>query len=53
MAEFDESLISLVKQYPCLYNIKLSDFKVCYKKENAWKDISKQLNTPGKCNLLI
>lgn len=48
MAEFDEGLISAVKDYPCLYNIRISDFKVTWKKENAWKEISKRLDTPGK-----
>ena len=47
MVEFDESLISAVKDYPCLYNIRISDFKVTWKKENAWKEISRHLNTPG------
>ena len=48
MAEFDEQLICAVKEYPCLYNTKLNDFKVTWKKENAWKVISKQLNSTGK-----
>ena len=47
MAGFDELA---VKDYPCLYNTKSSDFKISWKKENAWTAISKQLNTTGKQN---
>ena len=47
MAEFDKSLISAVKDYPCLYNIRISDSKVTWKKENTWKEISRRLNTTG------
>eukprot|EP00731_Ephydatia_muelleri_P016372 Em0009g796a len=36
----DETLINKVKEHPCLYNTKLSDYKVLLKKENAWKAIS-------------
>ena len=48
MAEFDKVLISSVKDYPSLYHTKSSDFKVTWKKENAWKEISKKLTSPGK-----
>uniref|UniRef100_A0A1X7U507 MADF domain-containing protein n=1 Tax=Amphimedon queenslandica TaxID=400682 RepID=A0A1X7U507_AMPQE len=45
LAEFDEALISHVRKYPCLYNNKSPDFKVVWKKENAWVEISKQLKS--------
>ena len=45
MAEFDEKLIGCVKEYPCLYNTKLSDF---IKKENAWSAVAKSMNCSGK-----
>ena len=48
MMEFDTVLISKVKDYPCPYNTKSTDLKVTWKKENAWKEISKKLNSPGK-----
>ena len=48
MVEFDELLIYAVKEYPCLFNTKSNDFKVTWKKENAWKAVSKQLNSTGK-----
>ena len=48
MAEFDEKLIGCVKEYPCLYNTKLSDFKVSIKKENAWSAVAKSMNYSGK-----
>ena len=35
MAEFDEQLICAVKEGPCLYNVRSSDFKVTWKEENA------------------
>ena len=51
MAEFDETLMSLVKDYPCLYNIKSSHFKVNIKKENAWKEIGLKMECSGKQKL--
>ena len=48
MTKFDEALITAVKEYPCLYNTKLSNFKVTWKKENSWMEISKRLNSSGK-----
>ena len=47
LAEFDEALISKVREYPCLYNNKSPDFKVVWKKENAWVEISRQLKSDG------
>ena len=47
LAEFDEALISVVQKYPCLYDNKSPDFKVVWKKENAWVEISKQLKSDG------
>ena len=44
MAEFDEQLICAVKEGPCLYNVRSSDFKVTWKEENAWVAISNKLN---------
>ena len=43
MAEFDEALISCVKDYPCLYNSKSAEFKISWKKENAWAEVSKKV----------
>ena len=36
----DELLIEAVREYPCLYNSKIADFKVLLKKENAWTAIA-------------
>ena len=47
MAEFDEQLICAVKEGPCLYNVRSSDFKVTWKEENAWVVISNKLNSTG------
>ena len=44
----DETLINKVKEHPCLYNTKLSDYKVLLKKENAWKAISTAVKASGK-----
>uniref|UniRef100_A0A1X7T078 MADF domain-containing protein n=1 Tax=Amphimedon queenslandica TaxID=400682 RepID=A0A1X7T078_AMPQE len=38
MAEFDESLISC--------NSKSADFRITWKKENAWEEVSKKLGCP-------
>ena len=46
--ESDELLIGAVKEYPCLYNSKLADFKVLIKKENSWSAIAKLLQRPGE-----
>ena len=53
MAEFDEALISAVKDYPCLYNTKSGDYKVTWKKENAWAEIAKRLKTNSKISTLF
>ena len=47
MAEFDEQLICAVKEGPCFYNVRSSDFKVTWKEENAWVAISNKLNSTG------
>ena len=52
LAEFDEALLSQVQKYPCLYNNKSPDFKVVWKKENAWVEISEQLKSDGTVGTL-
>ena len=47
MAEFDEQLVCAVKDYPCLYNVRSSDFKVTWKKDIAWVAKSNKLNSTG------
>ena len=37
--ESDEALIEAVKDYPCLYNNSLKDFRIV-DKENAWKAVA-------------
>ena len=44
----DETQINKVKEHPCLYNTKLSDYKVLLKKENAWKAISTAVKASGE-----
>ena len=46
--ENDEALIEAVREYPCLYNSTIADFKITLKKENAWKAISTQLRRSGE-----
>lgn len=43
----DALLISLVRNYPYLYNKELSDFKDIAKKQNAWTEIGNILDTTG------
>ena len=45
MADFDERLIYAVKEHPCHYNLQSSDFKVTWKKKNAWVAIANKLNS--------
>nr|XP_012224925.1 PREDICTED: uncharacterized protein LOC105673693 [Linepithema humile] len=40
----DALLISLVRDYPYLYNKELTDFKDCIKKQNAWIEIGIIMN---------
>ena len=56
MAEFDEKLITSVQKYPCLsclYDNKLSDFKVSLKKDNAWTAIASNMNCSGKQQMYV
>lgn len=46
--EADEALIDAVRGYPCLYNNRISDFKVQLKKENAWSAIAQMLGRSGE-----
>ena len=50
----DELLIEAVREYPCLYNSKIADFKILLKKENAWTAIAALLERTGeRCNLYM
>ena len=40
------NLIEIYKQYPCLWNPGDSQYFNKIKKEDAWKEISEQLNIP-------
>ena len=46
--EADEALIDAVREYPCLYNSRISDFEVQMKKENAWSAIAELLERSGE-----
>lgn len=48
MAEFDEALINYVRDCPCLYNSQSADFKINWKKENAWQTIANNMKTSGE-----
>lgn len=43
----DALLISLVRDYPYLYNKELTDFKDSIKKKNAWIEIGIIMNMTG------
>ncbi|XP_067209312.1 uncharacterized protein [Linepithema humile] len=46
----DALLISLVRDYPYIYNKELTDFKDTFKKQNAWTEIASILNmTVDEC----
>jgi len=46
--ERNEILIDAVREYLCLYNSKIADFKVQQKKENAWTAIAASLERTGE-----
>jgi hypothetical protein len=46
--QFDEILINSVRDYPCLYNCKLKEFKDNRIKENAWKKVAAEVESSGK-----
>ena len=46
--ERDELLVNAVREYPCLYNSKIADFKVLLKKENAWTAVAESLERSGE-----
>ena len=41
--EKDELTISAVREYLCLYNSRIAEFKVQLKKENAWTSVAGSL----------
>ena len=45
---FNEILIGQVKQHPCLYNVKIKDFKSRNIKDQAWIAIGNELKESGK-----
>jgi len=47
--EKDELLIDDARNFTCLYNSKLQDFKSQLKKKNALASISKKLERTGNC----
>ncbi|EAT46137.1 AAEL002643-PA [Aedes aegypti] len=44
MASFEEKLIVLVKEYPCLYSKGSKEYRNAQKKEHIWMHIAGQLN---------
>jgi len=48
---FDELLVNSVEKYPCLYDIKLREFKDNTLKANAWSETVEDLGTIGACLL--
>ena len=41
-------MIDAVREYPCLYNSKIADFKVQQRNENAWTAIVASLERTGE-----
>ena len=48
MASFDEKLIHLFEQNPCLYDKKQKSYKDVVLKENVWASIAQEMNCDGK-----
>ena len=51
--EQDKLLIDAVRRYPCIYNIRSSEFKVALVKETAWKAIAETLQRTGEIILFV
>lgn len=47
-AEEDEILITLVSQYPLLYDLSVEDYRNTRKKDKTWSEIGVKLNISGK-----
>lgn len=44
----EEQLIALVRERPCLYNLKNKNYKNEEIKRNNWREIAKELKLAGK-----
>lgn len=53
MTSFEEKLILLVKEKPCLYVKSSKEYKNAYKKDAVWASIAEQLNKPGKYDYVL
>lgn len=51
-AEEDEILITLVSQYPLLYDLSEEDYRNTRKKDKTWSEIGLKLNKSGKFLLI-
>lgn len=49
----DEKLIELVRRNPALFDLQNSKYSDNTFKEKIWNEISKELNVPGKKNILV
>ena len=43
MMEGDEKLVEAVRGFPCLWKVKARSYKDQTAKENAWKEVSRQV----------
>ena len=50
---YDEKLIELVRRNPALFDLQNSKYSDNTFKEKIWNEISKELNVPGKKNILV
>ena len=48
-----EELIEEIRQYPCLWNKGLEEYRNQNMRDNAWAMISGELNTPGNVQILL
>ena len=51
--DFDELLINTIQEYPCLFNVKLKEFKNVQMKVNAWKKVVETTESTGTSMLLL
>ena len=46
-----EKVIEAVRAFPCLWTVKSKSYKDQNAKENAWKEVSKQVNSGKTCSV--
>ena len=46
-------LIELVRDHPCLYDIKSQFYRDNSMRQEAWEEIARQINSTGMCLIIM